>query len=104
MYIYIYIYMCRQCGPWINQNRIHEYKAFLLAASRVYTSTHCFDNMQVESQAKFNNLLGEDKYLTLMGKNIPHMLPDEMIILWHIAGSHISMMYRKTILRNESNN
>ena len=60
-------------------------------------------NMQTKSNFNFNNLPGEDQYLTLMRKNIPSMMPNEMITIWHIAESYISMIYRKTILRRGTN-
>ena len=55
------------------------------------------DKLHVEISGKFNVLQGEEKFLTLMGKNIMNTDPDDMLKIWTISGYYISMMYRITI-------
>ena len=49
----------------------------------------------------YNDLNGEDKYLTLMGKYVSQIPNEEIMKLWQISGTFISMMYRQTIIKNE---
>ena len=49
----------------------------------------------------FNNLNGEEKYLTLMGKSIVQISNEEIFTLWKISGFFISSMYRLTISMND---
>ena len=51
-------------------------------------------------RTNFHNLNGEDKFLTLMGKNIDGTNPDDMLKVWNISGTYISMIYRTTIFNH----
>ena len=53
------------------------------------------DKLHVETCGRFNELQGREKFLTLMGKNIMTIDPDDMF--WTISGYYISRMYRTTI-------
>ena len=53
--------------------------------------------MPASTVTQYENLEGEGRYLALMGNNVPMIPMEEMMTFWQIAGSFISMMYRKTI-------
>ena len=55
------------------------------------------DKLQMETYNIFNELQGDEKFLTLMGENVLTIDQDEMLKLWTISGYYISMMYRTTI-------
>ena len=57
--------------------------------------------MPASTVTQYENLEGEEKYLVLMGRNVPMIPMDEMMKFWQISGSFISMIYRKTVLQIE---
>ena len=57
--------------------------------------------MAASTVTQYENLEGEEKYLVLMGRNVPMIHMEEMMKLWQISGSFISMIYRKTVLQIE---
>ena len=57
------------------------------------------DKLQVETYGIFNELQGEKKLLTPMGKSDMTIDQDDMLKLWTISGYYISMMYRTTVYK-----
>ena len=58
------------------------------------------DNLEMEIRTNFPNSNGDEKFLTLMGKNMGGTNPDEMLKIWNISGTYISMVYRTTISKH----
>ena len=84
---------CTLCDFGIEENTVH-----LVMQCPYHEATRIFmyndkDKLQVETYGVFNELQGEEKFLTLMGKNIMTIDPDDMLKLWTISGYYTSMMY-----------
>ena len=58
------------------------------------------DNLGMEISTNFHNLNGEDKFLTLMGMIIDGTNPDDMLKVWNISWTCISMIYRTTVFNH----
>ena len=55
------------------------------------------ESLRMETMTSFNGLSGEEKFLTLMGKYMSDIDPEEMLNLWCISSKFISRIYRITI-------
>ena len=87
---------CTLCDFGIEENVTH-----LVMQCPYHETTHIsmysdLDKLHVEISGKFNVQQGEEKFLTLMGKNIMNTDPDDMLKIWTISGYYIGMMYRTT--------
>ena len=74
-----------QC-PFHERTRVEMYNAI--------------DNLAIKIRITFYNQQGEEKFLTLMGKNIDGTKPNDMLRIWIISGTYISMIYRTTISKH----
>ena len=88
---------CTLCNSGNEENTFHLVMQCPYHEATRICMYNDIDKLQVESYNIFNELQGNEKFLTLMGKNVLTIDQDDMLKLWTISGYYISMMYRTTI-------
>ena len=88
---------CTLCEFGIEENTIHLVMQCPYHEAIRICMYNDIDKLQVVTRDIFNELQGDEKFLTLMGKNILTIDPDDMLKLWTVSGYYISTMYKTTI-------
>ena len=92
---------CSLCGLSIEENPFHIVMQCPYHEPTRRQMYEEFGKVSEKLLIDYNDLNGEDKYLTLMGKYVSQIPNEEIMKLWQISGTFISMMYRQTIIKNE---
>ena len=58
-------------------------------------------NISNEMREKFSKLRGEENFLSLMGRNMTTVSPEDMLSMWTKTCSYISYMYQRAIRNRE---
>ena len=94
--------MCIHCDLGIEETAFH-----LVMQCPANEECKCkmfneIQNISDEMGEEFSKLRGDEIFLSLMGRNMATVSPEDMLSMWTITCSHISYMYQRAIRNRES--
>ena len=92
--------VCTLCDFGSEENVTHIVMQCHFHENTRRTMYENLESLRMETMTSFNGLSGEEKFLTLMGKYMPDIDPEEMLNLWCISSKFISRIYRITLSKH----
>ena len=92
--------VCTLCNFGREENVTHIVMQCHFQENTRRTMYENFESLRMETMTSFNGLSEEEKFLTLMGKYMSDIDPEEMLKFWCISSKFISLIYRITISKH----